>query len=240
VTEAKGTAVLGSELRLLDRRRTARILLAIPIRFGLLAFLPAGTLYWPRGWLFVLVSLATSGLSVLYLWRTNPEVLVARSRFRPEAKTWDKILLCFYVPALLSILVVAALDDGRFHWHPVSWRLVGLGYALYVLGMALITRSQAVNKFFEQMVRIQTDRNHRVISTGPYSAVRHPGYAASLLMCLGEPLALGSLWALVPAAVACSLLILRTRWEDATLARELPGYDHYARTVRSRLIPCVW
>ncbi|HET6323934.1 MAG TPA: isoprenylcysteine carboxylmethyltransferase family protein [Planctomycetaceae bacterium] len=240
MTQVPGTAVLDTNSRLFDRRRAVRILLAIPVRFGLLAFLPAGTLDWPRGWLFVLVSLTLSGSSLLYLWRKNPDVLAARSRYRLEAKRWDKILLCFYLPTTLAILVVAALDDGRLHWHHVSWRVVALGYTMFVLGMALLTASQAANRFFESMVRIQTDRDHRVISTGPYRYVRHPGYAAGLLIYVGQALALGSFWALIPAGIACSLLILRIRWEDATLLEELPGYQQYAHAIRFRLVPGFW
>ncbi len=240
MTQVPGTAALGTNARLFDRRRAIRILLAIPVRFGLLAFLPAGTLDWPRGWLFVLVSLTLSGLSVLYLWRKNPEVLAARSRYRLEAKRWDKILLCFYLPATLAILVVAGLDDWRFHWHPVSWQVVEFGYMLFVFGMALLTISQGTNRFFESMVRIQTDRDHCVISTGPYRYVRHPGYAAGLLTAVGQALALGSLWALIPAGIACALFVLRIHWEDATLLAELPGYQQYAQTVRFRLVPGIW
>jgi protein-S-isoprenylcysteine O-methyltransferase Ste14 len=97
-----------------------------------------------------------------------------------------------------------------------------------------------VNKFFEPTVRIQTDRGHRVIDTGPYAIVRHPGYAFGSGFFLGMPSALGSYWALIPAALVCPLLVLRTIWEDQTLREELPGYKEYAQRVRYRLIPGVW
>jgi protein-S-isoprenylcysteine O-methyltransferase Ste14 len=97
-----------------------------------------------------------------------------------------------------------------------------------------------VNKFFEPFVRIQTDRGHRVIDTGPYALVRHPGYVFGYLSFLGIPLALGSLWALIPAILTGSLLVLRTIWEDQMLREELPGYKEYAQRVRYRLVPGIW
>ena len=97
-----------------------------------------------------------------------------------------------------------------------------------------------VNKFFEPLVRIQTDRGHKVIDSGPYAIVRHPGYLFGYPLFLGMPLALGSLWALIPAILLGPLLVLRTIWEDRTLREELPGYDEYAQRVRYRLILGSW
>jgi protein-S-isoprenylcysteine O-methyltransferase Ste14 len=89
-------------------------------------------------------------------------------------------------------------------------------------------------------VRIQTDRNQYVVDSGPYAFVRHPGYVGGILVAPGIALSLGSLWALVPAGVAVSLLILRTYWEDATLQEELRGYKEYSSRVRHRLVPGIW
>ena len=99
---------------------------------------------------------------------------------------------------------------------------------------------KAVNKFFEPSVRIQTDRGHHVIDTGPYAIIRHPGYAFGFAFFLGIPLALGSLWGLIPAIIMSALLVVRTVLEDRTLQNELPGYKQYAERVRYRLVPGVW
>jgi protein-S-isoprenylcysteine O-methyltransferase Ste14 len=141
---------------------------------------------------------------------------------------------------MLAIFPVAALDDGRFHWFPLSDAIVVVGYALFLLGFALTTWAEAVNKFFEPTVQLQTDRGQYVVDTGPYRYLRHPGYAAAIVLMAGMALALGSLWALIPAALATALLILRTRWEDQTLQAELPGYQEYAARTRFRLLPGVW
>ena len=142
--------------------------------------------------------------------------------------------------AMIAVPIVAALDDGRYHWLPVPWWVCVLGYAPLIIGMVGLTWAESVNKFFEPSVRIQTDRGHKVIDTGPYAIVRHPGYAFGFLLFLGMPLALGSLWALIPAILLCPLLVLRTVWEDRTLRDELPGYEEYARRVRFRLLPGIW
>ena len=103
-----------------------------------------------------------------------------------------------------------------------------------------MTWAEAVNKFFERTVRIQIDREQTVIDNGPYAIVRHPGYASGLLILVGIPLTLGSVWALIPASLSWLLLVLRTQWEDETLQAELPGYKEYTERVRYRLLPGVW
>src|SRR5262249_25800331 len=131
-------------------------------------------------------------------------------------------------------------DDGRFHWFPLPAWVCVLGYVLLTCGFVGATWATAVNRHFEPTVRIQTDRDHAVVDQGPYAIVRHPGYAFSLPLMMGMALAMGSLWALIPAGFAVLLLIVRTRLEDATLQAEMPGYREYANRVRYRLIPGLW
>jgi protein-S-isoprenylcysteine O-methyltransferase Ste14 len=224
----------------INRDRLILILLALPVYFALFMFVPAGTWAWTKGWLFIGVFVGTVAVVALYLWRVNPEVVVARSGFHQGTKSWDKVLLGFFFSGVYAIVPVAALDDGRFHWFPVSWWVVGVGYVLFLVGMGIVTWAEAVNKFFEVTVRIQTDRGQKVIDTGPYAIVRHPGYVGGILFSVGIALCLGSLWALIPAGLASALLILRTQWEDQTLQAELPGYKAYTERVRYKLIPGVW
>ena len=224
----------------INKRRLLVTLLALPVYFALFMFLPAGTLTWMKGWLFLLVFLGIVAVACVYLWRVNPEVVVARSQTHTGTKRWDRVLLYFFFPATYSIVPVAALDDGRFHWFPVPWWVCVSGYVLLFVGMGIITWAQAVNRFFEPTVRIQTERGHKVIDTGPYAIVRHPGYVSAFFTFPGMALSLGSLWALLPACIAVLLLILRTLWEDKTLKAELPGYKEYTERVRYRLIPGVW
>jgi protein-S-isoprenylcysteine O-methyltransferase Ste14 len=217
------------------RRSVAALLVLI-----MLLFVPAGSISWARGWLFLLVLVTVLGVSARYLWWINPEIFAARSRIHPGTKRWDRILLGFLFPAMIAIVPVGALDDARFHWSRMSWWFVGLGYLLLITGTAITTWAQAVNRFFEPGVRIQTERGHHVVDTGPYAVIRHPGYFAACLLFPGIALALGSWWSLIPAAFAALLIIIRTKWEDRMLHTELDGYSAYAKRVRFRLVPGVW
>ncbi len=111
----------------------------------------------------------------LYLRRVNPEVITARTTAHKGTKRWDLFLVGILYPTMMAILILAALDDGRFHWFHVPWWLCGIGYVLLILGFAGVTWALSVNKFIERTVRIQTDRGHTVVDTGPYAIVRHPG-----------------------------------------------------------------
>jgi protein-S-isoprenylcysteine O-methyltransferase Ste14 len=223
-----------------DVWRTFAYLLAIPLFLGLVLFLPAGTWSWGKGWLFLAVFLLEGTAAAVYGWRANPELYAARSRIHAGTKGWDRILLAVLVPVMLSIFPVSALDAGRFHWSHVPWWACGIGYVLLTAAMVVGTWAQAVNRFFEPTVRIQTDRGHHVIDTGHYAIVRHPGYVAACLFFAGIPLSLGSFWALIPAVISWLLLVVRTVLEDRTLQEELPGYKEYAQRVRYRLVPGVW
>ncbi|MGC8640620.1 MAG: methyltransferase family protein [Isosphaeraceae bacterium] len=229
----------GEPLRV-DRRRLLISLGGICAYLILGMLLPAGTWKWPRGWLSLGVMVGSSVLAMIYLSRVNPEIIAARVNRHAGTKRWDKILLAFFFPAVMAIPVVAALDDGRFHWLYVPWLYCVLGYVLLLAGMAGLTWAESVNRFFEPTVRIQSDRGHNVVDTGPYTLIRHPGYVSACSLFIGLALALGSLWALVPALSACALLVVRTVLEDRMLYRELPGYEEYARRVRYRLVPGVW
>jgi protein-S-isoprenylcysteine O-methyltransferase Ste14 len=225
----------------IDRRR---LIVGTTLSFLILLlclFVFTGKWAWYRGWLFLVVLVGASVVTTLYLQRVNPDVIAGRVNRHERPRGWDLIfgLFCF-LPTILAIPIVAALDDGRFHWSHLPWLGCVLGYALLITGMAGLTWAQSVNKFFEPSVRIQTDRGHKVVDTGPYAIVRHPGYAFGYLFFLGIPLALGSLWALIPATLIGPLLVLRTVWEDQTLQEELTGYKEYAQRVRYRLVPGVW
>ena len=177
---------------------------------------------------------------IIYLWRTNPALLIACSSFHRGTKRWDTLLLALLFPLLMAIFPIAALDDGRFHWSVMPWGLSALGFLLMLSGCWLTTWACRVKKIAEPTVRMQHDRGHTVVETGPYAIIRHPVYSASLVIFPGMALALGSYWALVPASIAAGILVLRTEWEDQTLQAELEGYREYTRRVPYKLIPHVW
>lgn len=222
--------------------RTAAILyaIALPLTLVALVFLPVGRIDWRPGWIFIAALFAAFGLSALLLARVNPMICRARSRFQPGTKTWDLMLLAVLLPAMIAEIPLATLDAGRMGWSDVPPWVVLMGYVLLIGSIAVTTWAQSVNPFFEPGVRIQKEREQRVITTGPYRFVRHPGYTAAIALFVGIPLALGSWWALLPAALASALLVVRTSWEDRLLQAELSGYADYARRTRYRLLPGFW
>lgn len=224
----------------ISRRAAIAYAIGLPLALLVLVFLPAGSIGWRPGWVFLAVLVFAFAASALVLARVNPIIYRARSRFQPGTKSWDKTLLAIMLPAMVAILPVGAFDAGRYHWSAAPDWAVALGYAAMLIGIAVTAWAQAVNPFFEPGVRIQSERHQRVIDSGPYQFIRHPGYSAALMLFFGMALALGSFWALAPAALASALLVVRTAWEDRLLQAELSGYADYARRVRSRLLPGVW
>ncbi|TDQ16684.1 methyltransferase family protein [Phyllobacterium brassicacearum] len=224
----------------MSRRKAIAYAIGLPLSLLGLIFLPAGTIAWRPGWIFLTVLILGFGTSALVLAWVNPVIYRARSRLQAGTKSWDKALLAIILPAMTAVVPVAALDAGRYHWSAIPAWVVLSGYIAMLAGIAVTGWAQAVNPFFEPGVRIQSERHQRVIDVGPYRIVRHPGYIAALFLFFGMALALGSYWALVPAALAAVLLVVRTSWEDHLLRTELPGYDEYSRRVQWRLVPGVW
>jgi protein-S-isoprenylcysteine O-methyltransferase Ste14 len=214
--------------------------IGLPLALVALVFLPVGRIDWTPGWIFIAVLVAVFGLSALLLARVNPMIYRARSRFQPGTKKWDLILLAALFPAMIAEIPIATLDAGKMGWSAVPQWVVIVGYVLLTGGIAVTTWAQAVNPFFEPGVRIQKERAQQVITSGPYRFVRHPGYAAAIVMFVGIPLALASWWGLLPAGLAIALLVVRTGLEDRLLQAELSGYSDYARRTRHRLVPGIW
>ena len=144
------------------------------------------------------------------------------------------------ISAVFPMVIVAGLDH-RFNWSSgfPLW-LIAIGFILIAFGYAFSAWALVENRFFSSLVHIQTDRGHVVCDSGPYRFVRHPGYAGNTLALFGIVLALGSVWTLIPAAVASLITVIRTVLEDQALQEELPGYRDYARRVRYRLIPGIY
>jgi protein-S-isoprenylcysteine O-methyltransferase Ste14 len=215
-------------------------LLAVVAGLAAILFISAGRLDWLQAWAF---TLAFGGFLTGYgLWmlRNDPGQMNERSQVGQNTKTWDKVILTTYMVLLLTMLVLAGLDAGRFGWARAPLALQILGWCGAAFAGFVIFRTAAVNTFLSRTVRIQDDRGQRVIDTGPYARVRHPMYLGIIVLMVSIPLLLGSLWALNPGAMIGILFIVRTALEDRTLQEELPGYPEYARRVRYRLFPWIW
>jgi protein-S-isoprenylcysteine O-methyltransferase Ste14 len=220
-------------------RRSLISFVIIVAVFAAILFGLAGKFEWPRAWLFLAVFAVAMLVSIMVLWRLNPEIFAARARVQAGTKSWDYVFILLTVGGIAAILPVAALDF-RFGWSQLPDWTTTVGCVLFVAGFAGQTWAQAVNRHFEPGVRIQEDRGQTVIDTGPYAIVRHPGYITAVPFSLGIALLLGSGWALVPAAVAVAALAVRTPFEERTLRAELPGYADYTSRVRFRWVPGIW
>ena len=174
-----------------------------------------------------------------YVWLVNPEVIEGRAVLGKGTEIWDWAFFGVFNTALVAVVWVAHLDI-RSGWAPLPLWTWPIGLVLFVLGGGLFLRAMAENPFFEKTVRIQTERGHRVIDTGPYRVVRHPGYVGLFAWILSFPFLLTSAWALLPTGLAMASLLVRTALEDRMLRTKLPGYTEFAERIRWRLIPGVW
>jgi protein-S-isoprenylcysteine O-methyltransferase Ste14 len=219
-----------------------KIIIGILSVGGLIAlfFWMAGSLNWARGWVYIGVLALGQSASILYVWRKNPILISVRSRLGKGTKKWDKALLGLFGLTYLAIAVVAALDK-RYGWSSMGVWYFWIGIFFYTLSTIVLTWAMSINPYFEKTVRIQDERGHRVIDTGPYRLVRHPGYLGTIGgFLLTPPLMLGSWLAFIPALISTAILIIRTFLEDRTLRKELSGYEDYARQVPFKLFPGIW
>jgi protein-S-isoprenylcysteine O-methyltransferase Ste14 len=211
-----------------------------PAILGAVLYVTSGQWKWPLAWaylgLYAVILVSGSFLAI----HRDPDFASERTRAKEGTKTWDKWLSGpLFSPLWLAIYVVAGLDK-RFNWSPRLMPVAIGGVALSGLGYLPPLWAMATNRFYGRYVRIQTDRGHTVVTTGPYRFVRHPAYAGLVVFMLASALALESLWALIPAGTVAIVLIVRTALEDRTLLAELAGYKAYAQRTRYRLLPGVW
>ncbi len=221
----------------------ARITLLAASRFGLgflvlgiLLFGSSGDLAWRGAWRYLGVIAGIMALVAAYLLAFDPELLEKRMRTR-EARGPQKRCVAASSLVILPLFALPGLDR-RFAWSSLPEAAQWAGLALVVAGFALFFSVVRTNSYASRVIEVQAGQ--KVIDTGPYSALRHPMYAATILIYFGSPLALASFWALVPAAAYLPLLVLRILDEEAMLRRDLPGYEEYCRRVRFRLVPGLW
>lgn len=211
------------------------------VGLGALLFLPAGTLQWPAAWLY-LVTTAVLGLAVgLWLAKVDPALLEERmnpmlQEGQPAAD--KKFMLAFGFAGLIWFVVIGL--DRRWQWSGMPVALQAFGYVLLLASMALIIRVVRENSFAAPVVKVQAERGHRVIDTGPYAWVRHPMYSGAVLYFAAIALLLGSWWGLALSPVFFVLFSVRAAIEERALVDGLPGYADYLARVRYRLVPGVW
>jgi len=207
---------------------------------GVALFWSAGRIDWWPGWGVLGVNAFMMAAMGVVIFRLYPDLAAERLSPPKGAKRWDLAINSGTRLIQLARYIVAGLDqrNGWTGGFPIGIQLAAL--AISLLGYSIIPWAVAHNKFFSQVVRIQSDRGHSVAASGPYRFVRHPGYLGMLAFELAIPIMLASWWSLLISVVNVALIILRTALEDRTLQAELPGYADYAQRVRYRLIPGIW
>jgi len=201
----------------------------------------AGTFRWTGAWWYLALIVGTQLLTGMLLYARQPELLAERSAVQQGSKTWDAPLATLMaIIGPVAMAVIAGLDV-RYEWIGyVSRELALRALLVAAAGSLLGVWAMVTNAFFSSVIRIQEDRGHHVVSSGPYRLVRHPGYLGAILTTVATPYVLGSRWAVFAAWVTVAVILLRTWLEDRTLGAELPGYREYARRTRYRLFPWIW
>jgi protein-S-isoprenylcysteine O-methyltransferase Ste14 len=208
---------------------------------GVLLLSAAGNWRWTQGWAFLAIFAVGSVAFGIWLLRRDPALLASRLRLVQRGQpTWDRIFLIGFVGVWCGWLVLMALDAQRWHTSDIPPSLNVLGGALVIAGFLATILVFRENSFAAAVVRVQSEREQRVIDTGPYAVVRHPMYAAAMLYLAGMPLLLGSLYGLLVVPVMIAGMAPRAVFEERLLKRELPGYADYMTRVRYRLVPGVW
>jgi len=204
-----------------------------------LMFIPAGTLRYWQGWLFLLVFVGSAIALGLYFTKHDPALIEGRIHAGPfaEQEPAQKVIVALLLASLLLMIVVPAFDY-RWHWSAEPAWLVILADAGIVASFVVFFFVMKQNSYAAATVRAESGQP--VISTGLYGVVRHPMYSGALLMMIGMPLALGSYWSLLLVIPATAVLAWRLLDEERVLRRDLPGYADYCRQIRYRLIPGLW
>ena len=224
---------------------TAKISLTLAAEaliFAALLFGAAGTILWPAGWAYLILFFVAASWITILLARHDPALLAERmkSPLQKGQPFWDKVFLLVLTVGWCGWFVLMGLDAVRFRWSVMPVWLRCAGGALMVLSFRMMARVFRENTFLAPVVKIQTERGHKVVSTGPYAVVRHPLYAAVLIYLPANALLLGSWYGLAASLALSGGIAFRTAMEDRELQRGLEGYREYAARVRYRLIPFVW
>ncbi|MBA7681115.1 hypothetical protein ES703_89444 [subsurface metagenome] len=208
---------------------------------AVILFGSAGRLDLPMFWAYVMLLWGLGLVGFVVIIKKHPDLI--KERLHPGSGTKESLrfLKAINIATWVGHLLVAGLDVGRFHWSgEITLRIRIVGLAVFAGAMGIAQWSGAANRFASSVVRLQLDRGHYVVTTGPYRYVRHPMYVGCILMGPFGAVGLGSWWAILATLPAIVLVIRRTVSEDRFLQKELEGYAEYAARVRYRLVPGVW
>ncbi len=207
--------------------------------YGLILFVPAGTLKYWQAWVFIATFALATTLPAVYLGRTNPAALQRRTHGGPRAETrpTQKIVILAAFLGIFGMMAFSAFDH-RMGWSSVPALVSVLGDVLVAAGLGITMLVVMQNGYAAATVTVEPGQT--VASGGVYRFVRHPMYVGFVIMMVGMPLALGSYWGLLFVIPSVAALVFRIVDEEKLLTKELAGYNEYAERVRYRLMPNVW
>jgi protein-S-isoprenylcysteine O-methyltransferase Ste14 len=214
--------------------------IAALVSFAALWFGIAGRLTWWQGWTFLLTFIAYVSILVWRLTRLNPELVRERNQPAEKAEPWDRVVMGMYTVILLILLMVTALDAGRYLWSSVPLGIQLIGWCFLTFAGMMVWHVMMTNAYLSSWARLQEERGQVVVQEGAYRRIRHPMYLGIIVGILGIPLALASWWATIPSIVIVGLFVFRTHREDLMLIRGLAGYSDYTEKVRYKLLPRIW
>jgi protein-S-isoprenylcysteine O-methyltransferase Ste14 len=200
----------------------------------------AGRVTWWPGWAFLLTFILYVSIMVWRLTKLNPELVRERNRPADKAEAWDRVVMGIYSILLVILLIVSALDGGRYTWSAVPLVVQAIGWILLVMAGAMVWHVMMINAYLSSWARIQDDRGQVVVQEGAYRHIRHPMYLGIIVGFLGIPLVLSSWWAMILSIVIVGLFVYRTYREDQMLIEGLVEYAEYTKEVRYRLLPGLW
>jgi protein-S-isoprenylcysteine O-methyltransferase Ste14 len=212
--------------------------------FAVALMWPAGTWHWWEAWVMVALWTAFGLVMTPYLLRHDPKLLAERMKLVPlhkDQKAWDKVIMLLFFILGIALYIVPGFDVVRYEWsEPLPLWMRVFAIVLHLPCFVMLGWVMRENTYLAQVVKIDKEREHQVITTGPYALVRHPMYTIVIVLLFAVPVALGSRYALILAVLLTALLVVRTYLEDRTLHAELADYPEYARHTPYRLIPGIW
>ena len=206
------------------------------ILIGLLIFLPAGTLSFFNGWLFMGLLFVPMFIAGIVMILKNPELLKSRLDAKEKQKEQDLVVKLSGL-MFLAGFIVAGLGF-RFGWYTLPKGVVIGASVVFILAYILYAEVLRENTYLSRTIQVQ--ENQKVVDTGLYGIVRHPMYAATLLLFLSMPLVLGSVFSFLIFLVYPFIIAKRIRHEEEFLEKELVGYSEYKTKVKYRMIPFIW
>ena len=212
--------------------------------FAVALMWPAGIWYWWEAWVVTVIWTISGVVMTNYLMHNDPELLAERLKLMPfqkEQKSWDKVIMLIFFIAAIALYIIPGFDVVRYGWsEPLPLWMKVIAVLIHFPCFVILGWVMRENTYLSQVVKIDKQRNHQVITTGPYALIRHPMYTVTIVLLFAMPVALGSRFALIVSAFLAVLLVVRTYLEDRTLYAELKGYPEYTKQTPYRLIPWIW